>query len=536
MSLKDAIRNIEKVKNQYIDIDHNRRKVFHESTPRLWSSFSIVASQSQSKNIKELKKQGGYRNIYNLGKHLRCRSQPRRKTNVLLLDTFYMKDEAYRYSDTYSRLPIFSIDKSDETAKKWYVVCGYDEWWKNYSKCRPDYRYAYEVVLPELECHLYVDAEVDLNVNDKSLEEYNTLFKELLEEMKFFMRKWHIAPKDNLDKTRIVILDSSKPVKFSKHLIIKIPECMFKNNYYCGAFIRQFHLYILKKYGPSEKNKFYVFSERKNDDTPSFKQFIIDLGVYTKGRDFRLLGSRKRVSTSKRWLWIEGKPDQLTRKDFFDSLIQYQPPNKELKYIICNVPDLLNGGIPMSSSLRTLSPKGASVGEQCIMANINNDGVITSYNPGVSLDLIEDALLSSKRSKMNPPPKDLIERLCNYFTNNFNITILKVSMMNGIMIFNTNCKKCLIKRHITKDEYAVHTNNVIFFIVNARDGCLKQSCFNTTYCVEQRSQRHRKFKMGYIKDKRILDLLCEWCKDNHWDFRYPEEAIPDRCILESDSE
>lgn len=519
MSLQEAIENIERIKSQYTKVDHNRRKVFHETTPRLWSHFSIVPSQSESRNIKELKKQGRYMNLF-------------------FLDTFYMKDEAYRYSDTYSRLPIFSIDKSDESAKKWYVVGGYDEWWRNYSKCKPHYRYAYEVVLPELECHLYVDAEVDLTVNDNSLEYYNELFRELLLELKSFMRRWHIAPVELLEKTKIVILDSSKPEKFSKHLLIKIPECMFKNNYYCGAFIRQFHLYILKKYGPGDKNKFYVSSERKNEDTPNFKQFIIDLGVYTKGRDFRLLGSRKRVSSTKRWLWMEGKPRQLNQDDFFDSLIQYQPPDQPVKYLISNVPDLLNGGVPMSSSLRTLSPKGTSSGGECVYANISNDGsVITSYTSGINIDLIEDALQSSKRSKINPPPSLLIEKLCNYFMEKYTIKIVKVCMRNGVIILNTNCKKCLIKREKTKDKFAVHKNNVIFFIVNARNGSLRQSCFNTTYCVQQRTQRHFKYDMGYIQDDGILKMLFRWCKDNGWDFRYPGEAVvPDKCAIESDSE
>ena len=124
---------------------------------------------------------------------------------------------------------------------------------------------------------------------------------------------------------------------------------------------------------------------------------------------------------------------------------------------------------------------------------------------------------------MNPPPVSLIEKLCDYFNNEYHIKIIKVSMKNGIMIFNTNCRKCLIKRHITKDDTATHTNNVIFLILNARDACIQQSCFNTTYCVEPKTQRHRKYKIGYISNHRILNMLCEWCKENGWEFRYPQE-------------
>lgn len=85
------------------------------------------------------------------------------------------------------------------------------------------------------------------------------------------------------------------------------------------------------------------------------------MGVYTKGRDFRILGSYKRagasgIGTPKRFLWIEGKPNVFNDVDFFDTLIQFQPKPKEVKILISHLIDTINGGIPQSSSLRTVVP------------------------------------------------------------------------------------------------------------------------------------------------------------------------------------
>lgn len=36
----------------------------------------------------------------------------------------------------------------------------------------------------------------------------------------------------------MIILDSSTSVKFSNHVIIHIPNCMFKDNIHMGSFVR----------------------------------------------------------------------------------------------------------------------------------------------------------------------------------------------------------------------------------------------------------------------------------------------------------
>lgn len=137
--------------------------------------------------------------------------------------TFSKKKLAYKYSDANGRLPIFSVDCNATTASKVYVVTGYCRWWSDYVSAKPDSRYAYEVVIPDMPCHLYVDMEAEFRTNPELKSLVNIKFKELMDELVRFMYITYLAPTECLDNLEFIILDSSKESKFSKHCIIKIP-------------------------------------------------------------------------------------------------------------------------------------------------------------------------------------------------------------------------------------------------------------------------------------------------------------------------
>jgi hypothetical protein len=491
-NLNDIIKSVKELYRGIQDINHTTRLRFANGRPILWSSYSHIARYKKGVRLQTAKI-----------KKAISRDYPD-------IDLFYTKDDAYAFSVLHSSLPVFSIDKSNKVSKKIYAVCGYNRWWKEYSKQASLNRYAYEVVLPDVPCHLYLDIEVSLNSNKQSHQYFRNLVDELLTELKVFCKARYIAPKDIIDNARTVILDSSKPVKFSKHVIFKLSGGMFKNNYHCGAIMRQFNTYIINKYGKPTDNKFYVNADSNSkDDNYDKSSFIIDLGVYTKGRDFRLLGSRKRVSKEQRWLWIEHKQDVLQHDDFFDSLIQYQSPNETLDFLVCNVPDILNEGIPMSSSLRSISPERKGT---IITANVKS-GTITSYSPN----------RYSKKRKINPPSQKLLLSVCEYIHTRYNISVTSISIRRTTIIFNTNVKSCLIKRHITKDDSATHAKNSIFLILYVIDASLKQSCFNNSWCMDQSSQRHRTYDLGKISDEVVCEGLRNYCQINGWIFKYPFE-------------
>ncbi len=118
--------------------------------------------------------------------------------------------------------------------------------------------YFYECLLENRPSRLFldIDSTEPLNIN------------ELVE-----MLQKAIVAKFNQHAPDIQILDSSGPDKYSWHIIVT--NCILKNVYHVGAFVRRLVLYMV--------------------DSPLAA--AIDTAVYTRNRMFRLAGSRKMGST-----------------------------------------------------------------------------------------------------------------------------------------------------------------------------------------------------------------------------------------------
>ena len=421
---------------------------------------------------------------------------------------FYKKKPAYEYSNKHGKLPIFSVDISDTEAKKGYVVTGYCKWLEDYKTISPDKRYAYEVVLPDVPCHLYVDIEAEFSSNDEIRDAIEKRFVELMKELRRFMYYSFIASPELLQQTKFIVLDSSKSTKFSKHSIVKIPNVLFKNNYHCGAFIRKFQIHILTKFGPKETNPYFVFPENEDKKSPEFKQFLIDMGVYTKGRDFRLLASYKRAGNTKkqkkRFLWLNDSPNSMTDKQFFDTLIQFQPKPSTIKYHVSHIYDTINNGIPVSSSLRTVRP----IGNSTVRTISTQHGAKRFKSVSTSL------------------PSWIIRNLAQKITNMTNTIIVGIKSSGSSFFFNTTSKTCEIKSKLTKTHKAQHSKNSIYFILFATTGIVVQSCFNQTYCFDTNTGKHRMEKIFTIRDEHICKGLIDWCDINGFEWK-GDDFIPD---------
>ena len=310
----------------------------------------------------------------------------------------------------------------------------------------PSTRYHYEAILPTVPCHFYLDLEADIT-KDNLMSKVVKIYKKLLNEIRSFLYKQTVAPIDKLNQMKLVILDSSTRIKFSKHVIIKIPGCMFENNYYCGAFMRQFLSHIIDNYGPSSQNPFFVthFTGPKGNKIKTY-QLMADMGVYTKARDFRLLGSHKRgpIYKEKRFLWIEGHPRELDKNNFFNSLVQFTI--EKPAYIIKDIEDPLTGGSPVSSSLRTVEPKN-------------------SYSAYATSNVTIDTTLSKKR-KVSPIKEskdvqttdklEVMQKVGLYIQNRFSIKIVKIEAKGKSLFFQTNSRNCAIKKQILREHTHLH--------------------------------------------------------------------------------
>jgi hypothetical protein len=229
-----------------------------------------------------------------------------------------------------------------------------DHYW---CKTEPEWRHAYELIPPRTPCRLYLDIECvdhpDLiygttsssslfkEVQDRLLMElYQELATELQEQ---YGKEVFHCPSTNcsfklrpLHRNDIVDLDSSTVTKFSRHWIVHVPvvrvvidkekstsstdtmsEVLFPDSAAVGAFVRQWVSRMAEQHATGQLGKSngsttlqkYLFLPKKsktnNDNTdqttttttaaPNTNQTtcLIDLGVYTKNRLFRLMGSMK---------------------------------------------------------------------------------------------------------------------------------------------------------------------------------------------------------------------------------------------------
>jgi hypothetical protein len=91
-----------------------------------------------------------------------------------------------------------------------------------------------------------------------------------------------------LDRSRVVELDSTTAVKFSRHLIVHLPNgAAFHCATACGAFVHAFWQEDVLLRRDSDPRASSLFVRKSKEDSTSDSPFV-DLGVYTRNRAFRL--------------------------------------------------------------------------------------------------------------------------------------------------------------------------------------------------------------------------------------------------------
>ncbi|KAJ1609804.1 hypothetical protein OIY81_1243 [Cryptosporidium canis] len=177
-------------------------------------------------------------------------------------------------------LGIFA-EESASSGSRSYIVSSYESIWHYISSLCDYQRHIYEVILLDQPCWLYFDIEYNRN-------KYHLNDQNILKDFTKHLIKWiYSAFGCLIEKNDIIYLCSSNIDKFSYHIIVKKIDTnkrfstLFKNNLYMKSFIRLFISYL------DESN--ILISKLDN-----FKlQSIIDTGVYTKNRCFRMLYSSK---------------------------------------------------------------------------------------------------------------------------------------------------------------------------------------------------------------------------------------------------
>ena len=218
-------------------------------------------------------------------------------------------------------LPIFCYDKiGKEVGPKKYVVASYISFYNKFVMMPDSERVYYEVLVENVPCYFYMDLEFSLLLNkEMNREKAKELNNELSKEIENLAKESNYIKEDNNNlQIKTIVLDSCTEKKISFHIITKIGNTAFQNNYHAGAFMRKIEQNLLKKYGINlSKNPFY-FKDKKDHS------FYVDQGVYSKDRVFRTLYSSKIKSPAflKREDALEIGLKDLKPELFFECFIQ----------------------------------------------------------------------------------------------------------------------------------------------------------------------------------------------------------------------
>ena len=211
---------------------------------------------------------------------------------------------------------IFATEKGN--GKRKYLVGEFgriaDWYWR---KTAPESRHLYEVIREGSPCRLYFDLEYsklhNTSVSDAKL--LSELEEELATELQ--LHYGNILPR--LKSSQIVNLDSSNEKKFSRHWVVHLfdngdpkkdsaskspQEILFKDAPTVGRFVKR----MVGRLADDLAADGEEFAKRRpvlakhlfiNTKDSSKQTCFIDLGVYTKNRLFRCLGSSKKGKSTR---------------------------------------------------------------------------------------------------------------------------------------------------------------------------------------------------------------------------------------------
>ncbi|XP_061685419.1 DNA-directed primase/polymerase protein [Syngnathoides biaculeatus] len=225
----------------------------------------------------------------------RPRLWPRQPSSVWRL--FPRQSTAIGFAHTCKEpVHVFALEKEKAPqGQRIFLVTSYSELWHYYRTYPKSLMHCYEVIPEGAVCKLYFDLEFHKPSNREA--DGKKMVSTLIQ---YVCQKLKEVYEVECSATNILNLDSSTDDKFSQHLIFNLQNAAFKDNVHVGAFIHAILQPVLdgRDEGGSTQTK-----RQKHDETDlnfvhvkskeGHRVLFVDLGVYTKNRNFRLYKSSK---------------------------------------------------------------------------------------------------------------------------------------------------------------------------------------------------------------------------------------------------
>lgn len=240
---------------------------------------------------------------------------------------FHTQQEAFDFADQEDPdgeyLRVFSQELESNRSRK-FLVSSYVEFWRRYKDIPEKFRHFYEIIRQGWPCHAYFDLEFSKEHNqdidgDTVVRAFFILLRNALK------AKLDIV----MDEKWIIEFDSSSNVKFSRHVVVRLPGAAFLDNSHVGHFAHEIICDAMKQRETSKFSRM-MFVRNKHGQETTF----IDTGVYSRNRAFRLFLSSKAgkniplVPTERMMAaWLHTFPDE---KIFMHSLVSNIHPMARL--------------------------------------------------------------------------------------------------------------------------------------------------------------------------------------------------------------
>ncbi|XP_038611225.1 DNA-directed primase/polymerase protein [Tachyglossus aculeatus] len=306
---------------------------------------------------------------------------------------------------------VFALEDNLGDGHRIYLVTTYSELW-HYYKARKNQKslmHCYEVIPENTVCKLYFDLEFDKAANPGK--DGQKMVAQLIERVSEALQESFGVSCSAED---VLNLDSSTAEKFSRHLIFQLRDAAFKDNIHVGRFVQAAlrpALSLLEKRPPSSpatsvgagaaagsprrgtgasaagevalSTAVVAAAEEPRSSGPGGKdlahflveskaggkQLFVDLGVYTRNRNFRLYKSSKRgksatleVAEDNRFFPTHPKNVSEEERYFLSSLISNIRFSETLRVLTCDLPgDKERKTLHRNSS----GPPAATVGGSC---------------------------------------------------------------------------------------------------------------------------------------------------------------------------
>ncbi|XP_057527811.1 uncharacterized protein LOC130806666 isoform X1 [Amaranthus tricolor] len=222
--------------------------------------------------------------------HLDLSTKRRSNLRTQIWATFPKQDEAIKFAKEHANVRIFSY-QDHVSGQRRFLASTYQEFWRRYKNMDSKYRHHYEVIQEGFPCHLYFDLEFNRLENpDKDGNQMVDLL--LLVIFEALKEKYQILGEEDW----IVELDSSTEAKFSRHLVLRIPNVAFKDNSHAGAFVAEICSRIHK--ARETEARFQQLFISKNSSSAESSPLFVDNAVYSRNRCFRLALSSKAGKSS----------------------------------------------------------------------------------------------------------------------------------------------------------------------------------------------------------------------------------------------